>query len=541
MAVSYTAVNAGTRPYLGIAVNGATQQVVAASGEYDVSGPGDFPDLFTIEALYDTNWHVDAGKGDDSGWGTAASPKRTLKGALSHAVSGDTVYVASGVYSNETMTLDQEMATGQTGNFVHKTRAVVADGVALVGAGASTTFIVGESDPGAGEQAAGCGDNAVRCVALGKGASISGFTLTGGRTQCEAADNAGDALCGGGILASRCKGVSPGALYSSLPRISDCVISNCVARRGGGVYNGVYNRCRLMDNKVVSGGNGSAGRGINKGYFYCFNTIIDRNAGYSTTYYATLENCTIGDGNSQDGNLDGVSVVNNSPLVLNSLILGNKGSADSGGNVFSNCVFNTWTYGYLNKNAANTIGNDCIVTAGDDMLKVDENYTPAIGANRAVDAANASYATEELGTVDVHGNPRMVNGRRLDVGAVEVDWKAEYSRRLGRRVNVTAASPEVLSDDSVEGVQIPAGATLAATYGRAGTTGERTTIGSTVAAGGSLTVDTATWKRTIAGGENQILAFKTYADFTDFEFSAVDADAILHGIVRAIPFSVIIR
>jgi hypothetical protein len=115
-----------------------------------VSGPGDFPDLFTIEALYDTNWHVDAGKGDDSGWGTAASPKRTLKGALSHAVSGDTVYVASGVYSNETMTLDQEMATGQTGNFAHKTRAVVADGVALVGAGASTTFIVGESDPGAG-------------------------------------------------------------------------------------------------------------------------------------------------------------------------------------------------------------------------------------------------------------------------------------------------------------------------------------------------------------------------------------------------------
>ena len=112
---------------------------------------------------------------------------------------------------------------------------------------------------------------------------------------------------------------------------------------------------------------------------------------------------------------------------------------------------------------------------------------------------------------------------------------------LGRRVNVTAASPEVLSDDSVEGVLIPAGATLAATYGRAGTSGERTTIGSTVAAGGSLTVDTATWKRTIAGGENQILAFKTDADFTDFEFSAVDADAVLHGIVRAIPFFVIIR
>ena len=541
MSVSYTAVNAGTRPYLGIAVNGETQQVVKASGKYDVSASGDYPDLFTIEALYDTNWHVDADNGDDGCWGTAASPKRTLKGALSHAVSGDTVYVASGVYSNETMTLDQEMATSQTGNFAHKTRAVVADGVALVGAGASTTFIVGESDPGAGEQAAGCGDNAVRCVALGKGASISGFTLTGGRTQCESADNAGDALCGGGILASRCKGVSPGALYSSLPRISDCVISNCVARRGGGVYNGVYNRCRLMDNKVVSGGNGSAGRGINKGYFYCYNTIIDRNEGYSTTYYARIENCTIGAGNSQDGNLDGVSIVNQSPLVLNTLILGNKGSPDGTVNVFSNCVFNADTHKYLQKITTNVIGADCIVDATDDQLQVDGNYSPVIGANLAVDAANALYSTEGLGAVDVYGNPRRVNGRRLDVGAVEVDWKAEYSRRLGRRVNVTAASPEVLSDDSVEGVQIPAGATLAATYGRVGTAGERTTIGSTVAAGGSLTVDTATWKRTLASGENQILAFKTDADFTDLEFSAVDADAVLHGIVRAIPFSVIIR
>jgi hypothetical protein len=210
-------------------------------------------------------------------------------------------------------------------------------------------------------------------------------------------------------------------------------------------------------------------------------------------------------------------------------------------NVFSNCVFNADTHKYLQKNTANVIGADCIVDATDDQLQVDGNYSPVIGANLAVDAANALYSTEGLGAVDVYGNPRRVNGRRLDAGAVEVDWKAEYSRRLGRRVNVTAASPEVLSDDSVEGVQIPAGATLAATYGRAGTTGERTTIGSTVDAGGSLTVDTATWKRTLTGGENQILAFKTDADFTDLEFSAVDADAVLHGIVRAIPFSVIIR
>ena len=538
--VTCTAVSAATRPYLGMAVNGVTQETVSANCDFTVENAGNHPVPYEVEALYDTKWFVDEKSGNDSGWGTESSPKATLKGALQYALPGDSVFVAPGVYSNGVQYAGGELATGEEiYDFDLAARAVVTNDVKLIGAGAERTFIVGESAPNAQEEDFGCGEGAVRCIVLHPGSSLSGFTLTGGRTKASNSDNKGDALCGGGILASRCRRASSSTLYSKLPRIDDCVISNCVARRGGGVYNGVYNRCRLMDNKVVSGGNGSAGRGISKGYFYCFNTIIDRNAGFSTTFYATLENCTIGDGNSQDGNLDGISVVNNSPLVLNSLILGNKGSADSGGNVFSNCVFNTRTCGYLNKNAANTIGNDCIVTAGDDMLKVDENYTPAIGANRAVDAANASYATEELGTVDVHGNPRKVNGARLDVGAVEADWKGEYSRVLGSRVCVTEASPEVLLDSTAPGVQIPAGAKLSLTYGRQGSTGARTEISASV--GGTLTAETESWSRIFESGEGQTLSFKTDSDFTDFLFTAGDGTAVLHGISRRSPFAFVIR
>ena len=483
---------------------------------------------------------MDEKSGNDSGWGTESSPKATLKGALQYALPGDSVFVAPGVYSNGVQYAGGELATGDAKyDFDLAARAVVTNDVKLIGAGAERTFIVGESAPNAQEEDFGCGEGAVRCIVLHPGSSLSGFTLTGGRTKASNSDNKGDALCGGGILASRCRGASSSTLDSKLPRIDDCVISNCVARRGGGVYNGVYNRCRLMDNKVVSGGNGSAGRGISKGYFYCFNTIIDRNAGFSTTFYATLENCTIGDGNSQDGNLDGISVVNNSPLVLNSLILGNKGSADSGGNVFSNCVFNTDTHKYLQKYTTNVIGADCIVDATDDQLQVDENYTPAIGANRAVDAANASYATEELGTVDVHGNPRKVNGARLDVGAVEADWKGEYSRVLGSRVCVTEASPEVLLDSTAPGVQIPAGAKLSLTYGRQGSTGARTEISASV--GGTLTAETESWSRIFESGEGQTLSFKTDSDFTDFLFTAGDGTAVLHGISRRSPFAFVIR
>lgn len=540
--VTCTALSASTRPFLGMSVNNVTQETVSAVCEFSVENSGNHPVPYSVKALYDTNWFVDATNGVDSGWGTASSPKATLKGALQYALPGDKVFVAPGVYDSAVMYVGGELASSdQNSDFDLGARAVVTNDVSLIGSGADCTFIVGEADPNAPEENYGCGGNAVRCAVLYPRASLRGFTVTGGRTKSVTADNKGDALCGGGILASRCSRATPSSLYSELPRIEDCVISNCVARRGGGAYNGVYNRCWFIDNRILNGGNGAAARATAKNYLYCRNTVFDFNDGFSTTFFATLENCTIGAGNAQNGLVDSLSVVNNSPLVINTLILGNKGCAATSGSILSNCVFNSNTYNNFAKNEYVIIGEDCRVAPSDDQLLIDKNYAPVIGANIAVDAGKESLSTEDLGLCDVFGNPRKVNGLRLDVGAVEADWKAEYSRRLGRRVNVTVASPEVLSDDSVEGVLIPAGATLAATYGRAGTSGERTTIGSTVAAGGSLTVDTATWKRTIAGGENQILAFKTDADFTDFEFSAVDADAVLHGIVRAIPFSVIIR
>ena len=149
------------------------------------------------------------------------------------------------------------------------------------------------------------------------------------------------------------------------------------------------------------------------------------------------------------------------------------------------------------------------------------------------------YSTEGLGAVDVYGNPRKVNGARLDVGAVEADWKGEYSRVLGSRVCVTEASPEVLLDSTAPGVQIPAGAKLSLTYGRQGSTGARTEISASV--GGTLTAETESWSRIFESGEGQTLSFKTDSDFTDFLFTAGDGTAVLHGISRRSPFAFVIR
>lgn len=538
--VTCTAVSAATRPYLGMAVNGVTQETVSANCDFTVENAGNHPVPYEVEALYDTKWFVDEKSGNDSGWGTESSPKATLKGALQYALPGDSVFVAPGVYSNGVQYAGGELATGDAEyDFDLAARAVVTNDVKLIGAGAERTFIVGESAPNAQEEDFGCGEGAVRCIVLHPGSSLSGFTLTGGRTKASNSDNKGDALCGGGILASWCRWASSSTLYSKLPRIDDCVISNCVARRGAGAYNGVYNRCRFLDNRILSGGNGAAARGKAKSYLYCRNTVFDFNEGYSTTYYATLENCTIGEFNSQNGAYDSLSVINDSPLVANTLILGNKGCAAASGAVFSNCVFNKRTLDNFSKNTKVTISSDCLIAEADEYLVVDENYTPVIGANIAVDTGKAALISEGLGAFDLYGNPRKVNGARLDVGAVEADWKGEYSRVLGSRVCVTEASPEVLLDSTAPGVQIPAGAKLSLTYGRQGSTGARTEISASV--GGTLTAETESWSSIFKSGEGQTLSFKTDSDFTDFLFTAGDGTAVLHGISRRPPFVLVIR
>lgn len=535
-----TASKAAIRPYKGMVVNGATQEVVSATYEFSVPNEGSHPDPYPVEAIYDTDWFVDPA-GSDSGWGTAASPKKTLKGALSHAIAGDTVYAASGTYDTETMANEKEIASAQEGDFALATRAVVPDGVSLVGAGAESTFIVGKSDLSGDEIANGCGDAAVRCVSLGAGSSLSGFTVTGGRTKVSTLDNKGDDLCGGGILASRCANASSDTLYGKLARISDCVISNCVAVRGGGAYNGIYNRCRFFDNAIVKGGNGAACRGVSGQYLYCYNTIMDRNSGYSTTYFAHIENCTIGADNMQDGNRDSVSVFNNSLLVANTLILGNKSATGNNGNIFSNCVFNAKTEGYLLKTDGVTIADDCIVAEDDSMLAVDDEYAPVIGANLAIDAANGAISSAALGDSDVYGNPRKVNGLRLDAGAVEADWKAVYSQALGRRVNVIEASGDVLWEKETQGVILPAGATLEATFGREGSAGERIEVKASVASSGTLVVEALGESRILGEGSSQKLAVKSVADNTRFAFASTGASSVLESIASAVSFCIFVR
>lgn len=412
--------------------------------------------------------HVDRAATAAAPDGTETAPYASLQAALEAVPSGTfaTVYVKAGVYDNGTMTQTKQFGNINTPAYTHKARAVVPENVSVVGAGAETTFIVGADDPSADAADKGCGPEAVRCATLAQGARLTGFTLTGGRTDVGTdAVNNGDDFHGGGVFAQY-------GTKANLALVTDCVISNCVARRGGGGFFGIYHRVRFLDNSIIRGGNGPAVRGDGKGNCFLVNCLIDRNEGYATVYYPELVNCTLGADNTQGGNKNGMSLIRDAGDVRNCLILGAKsasGRTNALGVVthtkFYNCVFSPETKAYLDLASSKTYV-DTSNTATTD-LAVDDGLVPVVGANAAVDVAHAaSYESEACGETDVYGNPRRVNGCRLDVGAAEADWKAAYSAKLGRYVTVTAADPEV--ELVADGVSLPAGASLAATFGFAG-------------------------------------------------------------------------
>ena len=391
--------------------------------------------------------------------GTEAAPYASLRAALEAVPSGAfaTVYVKAGVYDNGTMTQTRRFGNVGSTAYKHAARAVVPANVQVIGAGADRTFIVGADDPSADAANKGCGPLAVRCVALAKGVRLTGFTLMGGRTAVGTADvNNDDDFHGGGVLAE-CSSAE-----SELAVVTDCVISNCVARRGGGGFFGVYNRVRFLDNSIIQSGNGPAARGNGNKTCFLANCLVDRNEGWATVYSSELVNCTFGADNTQGGDKDGSTAIVDAPSVTNCLILGMKDVRAR--TAFHGCVFSQKTAALIAKNSPAGSDASCLVSSD---LAVDEGLAPVIGANAAVDAADGdAYDAATWGDRDVYGSPRQVNGRRLDVGAVEADWTEAYSKKLGKHMVVTAADPSV---ELVEGgLSIPAGSSLVATVGRAG-------------------------------------------------------------------------
>ena len=503
--VTFTATAAETRNFQGFYLDGELVTTSTAyTYTYDGEGAGSRLDL---EAKYSPYWYVDPTKSDSNSGCDWEHAKRTLAGVMARALPGDTVYAAPGVYEEGDM-IQHKNSYKDNYTATLRSRVVITNNVTLISRdGPETTIIKGrESSQNLKEY--GLGTDALRCAFLYPNAVLDGFTLSGGRGS------------GGTEYDENDFGAGATGWYNSsgaYPEIRNCIVTNCIAQRGGGTahiraVNSRFYGCRCFNNSAA---------GIHTRFINC---LLDHNKGTQTVagYWTEMRNCTFGAHNESDKVL-GVSSVSGyvqGPAVYNTLFLAGGMSSIASAAIqaaFTNCVFNSYMYSNL---PANAVTNDTCVIADASMLQADERGCPIIGANLAIDAGDTNYLNLATYPTDIDGNPRTVNGLKMDVGCYEVDWKVRYGADLGSRVTVTDASLAVC-ETAQRTVALYDGTEVALTLANPSGRNSRRRISFRVNGEGSLSMS-------VDGGEPlvftdtgavQTYEFRNTATSTAFDFS----------------------
>lgn len=296
-----------------------------------------------------------------SSWATAA---RDIQDAVDAAALGGEVVVGNGTYA-----VGGRAVFGTMTNRVAITKPLTLRSVN----GPQLTIIQGFQVPGTTN-----GDGAIRCLYLGNGASLSGFTVTSGATRGEPGDWERE-QSGGGVWCEPGSGM-----------ISNCVILGNSAGQGGGVFRGTLVDCTLSGNSAIRGGGAS---GVAGGYYLkmvapatlnnCALTDNFASESGGGTYFAALRNCTLSGnranygGGAYDGTLSDCVLTNNSATgdrgygggafggTLNNCTLsGNRANSGGGieGGTLSNCTLTVNSAGVGGGASSGTL-NNCRLTA----------------------------------------------------------------------------------------------------------------------------------------------------------------------------------
>lgn len=361
-------------------------------------------------------YYADAENGSDSNDGlTEAAAFKTLAAAMAAADYMDTVIALPGTYDEGSML--QSLA--QSGGSVEPTlpsRVVVKGGVTLESRdGAAATAIVGATSDDA-SAVKGCGPGAMRAVFLCKGATLRGFTVTGGATLYSAENTMTVNDYGGGV-AGYYGAQATAEEHSALAE--NCIITANVACRGGGAMFGRFRNCRFTDNDLSSNRPGFAvARADLEGCYFSGNGAA---GSHSAIYACNVVNCTVRGGQAGAGAATGVVSIENYYVdfckVANTVILG----ANYKAKIVRNCR--------VAGNSVNTFGDDVDVSG----LETITHHADGVlqeGSN-AIDAGDASFCSAEfLAGRDIAGTRRVLNST-IDIGAYEYDWGVPWGAALG--------------------------------------------------------------------------------------------------------------
>ncbi|NCC50614.1 MAG: choice-of-anchor D domain-containing protein [Spartobacteria bacterium] len=333
---------------------------------------------------------------DGLSWATA---RQTLQAAVDACnAPGGTIWASNGVYD----------AGGRAmyglSNRVLVTRPVILRSVN----GPAVTTIVGARDPDS-TNSFGFGSNAVRCVALQQGATLSGFTVAGGRTRAESEDElySGSALifqiAGGGVWCD-----------SHAELVTNCVITNCVAKDlGGGAWRGRITHATLRDNECAMYGGGSYDSYLSNCRIESNRSVYGGGGIFNGEAVNSLfvGNSSLGEGAAADNtHLKSCTVVHNSSGIrqgsaVNCILYDNAGG--NWGSAISANYRHTCTTPLPD-------GAGCFTNAP--MLSSDYSLTAASACVNA--GTNEGWMAS---ATDFAGNPRIQNAA-VDIGACESAW-----------------------------------------------------------------------------------------------------------------------
>jgi hypothetical protein len=337
-------------------------------------------------------------------WATAAT---RIQDAIDAAGDWDVVQVTNGVYST-----GGRAVYGTMTNRIAATRPVFICSVN----GPEVTTIKGYQLPTTTN-----GDGAIRCAYLTNGASLIGFTLTGGATRAS-----GDTIAeqyGGGVWST-----------------GNTVISNCILKANsaygyaGGAYYGKLLNCVITGNSAYYAAGGAAlaylvncritanqARWV--GGTYCstnINCVISGNVSRSSdggAYVGTFINCTI-TGNSASNGVGGLSA----GTIVNSIVYGNHAPSNPdynpNGGSYTYCCINPLSSGEGNIDADPQLVSDSHISvnspcrgAGDpnaatgvDVDGEPWTATPSIGCDEPISGTISGPLTLSIRAEYVNGS-----------------------------------------------------------------------------------------------------------------------------------------
>jgi len=254
------------------------------------------------------------------------------------------------------------------------------------------------------------GDNAVRCVFIAPGATLSGFTLTGGHTRTNGVTD----QMGGGVYA-----------YTNSVIENCIIIDNSADMNGGAGCVGIFNNCKIFNNHANNTGGG--------------------------TYKSILNNCTLSGNSANSAGGAYNSTLNNCILWDNT----ENAYAAGGGD---NWIHSTFNYSCTSPMPTNGTSN---IDSAPQFISSNDLHLAT--SSPCIDRGNNIYVQS---TTDLDGDQRIYDGDRdghayVDMGCYESiinnTWYVDQNSSAGGPgtawsnafANIQAAISSAIDDDLV--------------------------------------------------------------------------------------------